>query len=175
MKVSDFDFSMPERLVATVPVAVRDTSRLMVLNGENPPEHRMFSDIVEYFNPGDMLVLNDTKVLPFRLPGRKPSGGAVELLLVRDISEDGSRKRWEVLSKGGYTGPLEFTGAIWANVTDGAVADLEYEGSLEDVLYNCGEMPIPPYLKRRADARDRLWYQTVYAKNPGSIAAPTAA
>ncbi len=174
MKVSDFDFSVPERLIATEPAHGRDTSRLMVLNGTEAPAHRKFPDMVEYLNPGDMLVLNDTKVLPFCLPGRKPSGGAVELLLVRDISEDGSGKCWEVLSKGGYTGPLEFTGPLWANVTDGVIADLEYEGELEDVLDSCGVMPLPPYIKRHADERDRRWYQTVYARKPGSIAAPTA-
>ncbi|MCK4909986.1 MAG: tRNA preQ1(34) S-adenosylmethionine ribosyltransferase-isomerase QueA [Thermodesulfovibrionales bacterium] len=174
MKVSDFDFSMPERLVATEPAPGRDSSRLMVLNGGASPEHREFPDILEYLHPGDMLLLNDTKVLPYRLHGRKPTGGAVELLLVRDISQDGSGKHWEVLSKGSYTGTLEFTGPLWANVTDGAVAELEYEGELEAVLDSCGEMPLPPYIKRRADERDRKWYQTVYARRPGSIAAPTA-
>ena len=174
MKVSDFDFSMPERLVATEPAPGRKSSRLMVLSGEASPAHRHFPDLIEYLNRGDMLLLNDTKVLPCRLHGRKPTGGAVEILLVRDISDNGSGKRWEVLSKGGYTGPLEFTGPLRANITDGAIADLEYEGVLEDVLEDCGEMPLPPYIKRRADERDRRWYQTVYARRPGSIAAPTA-
>jgi len=174
MKVSDFDFAMPERLVATEPADGRESSRLMVLNGDASAAHRNFPDLLEYLNRGDMLLLNDTKVLPCLLHGRKPTGGAVDLLLVRDISQDGSGKHWEVLSRGGYTGPLEFNGPLWANVTDGVIADLEYEGALEDVLADCGEMPLPPYIKRRADQRDRQWYQTVYARSPGSIAAPTA-
>jgi S-adenosylmethionine:tRNA ribosyltransferase-isomerase len=174
MKVSDFDFQMPERLIALEPVPQRDSSRLMVLNESNETAHRQFHDIVEYLNPGDMLLLNNTKVLPYRLQGRKPSGGLVEITLVRDVSEDGSGKQWEVLSKGGYTGPLEFTVPLWIQLTDGVFAELEYEGALEDILEACGVMPLPPYIKRKADQRDRKWYQTVYAEKAGSIAAPTA-
>jgi len=173
MKTSEFDFDLPERLVALEPVPDRDSSRLMVL-GDDTLEDKHFPDIINYLKPGDMLLMNDTRVLPCRLLGRKPSGGAVEITLVRDISDDNTSKRWEVLSKGGYSGPLEFTGPLWANLTDGSVADLEFEGDFMDVLASCGEMPLPPYIKRRADERDKLWYQTVYAKTLGSIAAPTA-
>jgi S-adenosylmethionine:tRNA ribosyltransferase-isomerase len=121
-----------------------------------------------------MLLLNDTRVLPCRLLGRKPTGGAVDVLMVRDISEDSSGRRWEVLTRGGYSGPVEFNGPLWGELTEGRVMDLEFEGDLASLLESLGEMPLPPYIKRRADQRDREWYQTVYARNPGSIAAPTA-
>lgn len=174
MKTSEFEFKLPERLIAMEPAEGREGSRLMVLRGGDPPVHGMFTDIPRHLRPGDMLLLNDTRVLPCRLLGRKPTGGAVDVLLVRDLTPDSSGRRWEVLSRGGYSGPLEFSGPLWGDLKDGRLLELEFEGELPALLESIGEMPLPPYIKRRADQRDREWYQTVYAERPGSIAAPTA-
>lgn len=177
MKTADFDFPLPENLIAKIPVPERGGSRLMVLGAANAVEHRGygvehrgFADLHEYLNAGDMIVLNNTRVLPCRLRGVRRGGRELEVLLVRPIEG----RRWEVLSAGGYSGPLEIAPGVHAEMHKGLEADLYYEGDLEDMLERIGEMPLPPYLKRRATGDDRQWYQTEYAEVPGSIAAPTA-
>jgi S-adenosylmethionine:tRNA ribosyltransferase-isomerase len=170
MKLTDFEFHLPPELIAKHPVDNRSDSRLMVLGQE--VEHRKFTDLPDYFNAGDVLVLNNTKVLPCRLRGIKRSGNPLEVTLVREISKD--EHKWEVLSAGGYNGPLEIADGLSATIHKGLEATLHYEGDLRELLLKHGEMPLPPYLKRRATAEDLNWYQTVYANCEGSIAAPTA-
>jgi len=174
MTTADFDFSLPEELIAREPVPERGGSRLMVLDrAKGGPEHRMFTDLPDYLNPGDMLLLNNTRVLPCRLRGTKKNGRELEVLLVRPLDGD----RWEVLSPGGYSGPLEIAPGVSAMIQGGLEARFRIEpgqGELRDIIERHGEMPLPPYLKRRARDEDRLWYQTEYAEVEGSIAAPTA-
>ena len=172
MNLSEFEFPLPEDLIALEPARERGGSRLLVLCPGGPPEHRMFTDLPEYLRPGDMLVLNDTRVTPCRVPVVRERGGAMlEVLLVRP-RPDG---RWDVMSKGGYTGAAATPcGRIRMTLDHGMVAELEHDGTLADALEASGLMPLPPYIKRQPDERDRAWYQTVYARQEGSIAAPTA-
>lgn len=172
MRTSDFDFDLPPELIAQTAVEPRDASRLLVLGAEGPPEHRRFADITEYLQPGDALVLNDTRVLAARLHGRFAGGGAVEALLVRDLG-DGS---WEALVRPGRRAR---TGRIVAfGGTTGIVTEARGEGFVVLQFEPCvdpttlGEMPLPPYIRRRPANPER--YQTVYARVPGSAAAPTA-
>jgi S-adenosylmethionine:tRNA ribosyltransferase-isomerase len=170
MKVSDFDFHLPQRLIAEEPAPRRDASRLLVLRRDGGIEHRRFRDLIEYLKEGDMLLLNRTRVLPFRLRGVKPTGGRLDVLLVRNLSG----KRWEILSAGGYTGSLSFSERLSAEIHGGRTADLSYSGDLKEILWETGEMPLPPYISRRPGRTDKERYQTVYAEADGSIAAPTA-
>lgn len=170
MKVSDFDFPLPQSLIAERPAPRRDGSRLMVLGRDGGIEHRRFYDLPEYLEEGDMLLLNRTRVLPFRLRGVKPTGGRLDILLVRNIAGD----RWEILSTGKYTGPLAFSGKLTAEIHGGRTADLAYSGDLKEILWEAGEMPLPPYIRRGPNGMDKERYQTVYARDDGSIAAPTA-
>jgi S-adenosylmethionine:tRNA ribosyltransferase-isomerase len=171
MKVSEFDFALPEGLIAREPAPVRDLSRLLVLDrGADSLAHRTFRDIAEYLLPGDMLVLNRTKVLPVRLRGRRPDGRSLDILLVREVGGG----LWEILSKGGYTGEVSVSPRLSASVEGGRTARLKYEGDLASVLASEGDMPLPPYIGRDPVAEDKIRYQTVYARTPGSIAAPTA-
>jgi S-adenosylmethionine:tRNA ribosyltransferase-isomerase len=170
MKIQDFDFPLPENLIASRPRERRDRSRLLVLGRDGSLEHTTFAALHEYLNPGDMLLLNKTKVLPMRLLGRKPDGGVLEILLVAKVSGN----RWEIMSKGRYSGPLAISPRLRAEVTRGEEAELFHEGALKDILWEDGVMPLPPYIKRPADGLDKERYQTVYAEDEGSIAAPTA-
>lgn len=191
MKAAEFDFPLPAHLIAKRPAEKRDDARLLVLRrGEAPAgfiEHRRFSDLPEYLHEGDMLLLNDTRVLPVRLRGVKPTGGRLDILLVRNIlgnnSRNSSRNIWEILSKGRYTGKISITGRkggprpLEAVIEDGRRAELFYEGPFRDMLDECGMMPLPPYIRRTPDESDRERYQTVYAAGADrdySIAAPTA-
>jgi S-adenosylmethionine:tRNA ribosyltransferase-isomerase len=170
MSLTDFDFALPKELIAYEPAQERDGSRLLVLSKDGGTEHRRFSDLHEYLKPGDMLLLNMTKVLPFRLFGTKQSGEGLDILLVRNIEG----KSWEILSRGSYTGPLYVSDRLTAHVHAGRTAEIEYEGDLRDILWEQGHMPLPPYIKRPANRMDKERYQTVYARDEGSIAAPTA-
>jgi len=146
----------------------------MVLDrGGSAPEHRMFTDLPQYLEAGDMLLLNNTRVLPCRLRGIRRNGRVLEVLLVRPIEAG----RWEVLSPGGYSGPLEIAPGVSATMRGGLEAEFIIDpslGGIREILEAHGEMPLPPYLKRSARAEDRIWYQTEYAEVEGSIAAPTA-
>ncbi|MFJ7509808.1 tRNA preQ1(34) S-adenosylmethionine ribosyltransferase-isomerase QueA [Peribacillus simplex] len=180
MKLDMFDFHLPEELIAQVPLEDREASRLMVLDKETGKlQHDVFSHITEYIKPGDCLVLNDTKVLPARLYGSKEGTGAkIEVLLLKQEHDD----VWETLVKPakrikeGSTivfgdGKLS---AVCTGVLEhgGRILEFKYEGIFYEILEKLGEMPLPPYIKEQLDDQDR--YQTVYARERGSAAAPTA-
>ena len=179
MKTRDFWYALPEELIAQTPLENRDTSRLMVLNKDTGAvEHKHFFDILDYLRPGDCLVMNDSRVLPARLLGHRPTGGAVELLLLRDLGD----KRWECLAKPGRKlqkgqqvvfGKGELTATVLEVCEDGnRIVEFHYEGIFLEVLESLGKMPLPPYIK--AELQDQERYQTVYSKEIGSAAAPTA-
>ena len=180
MKVTDFDFYLPEELIAQHPLEERDSSRLMVLDRETGEiEHKIFHDIIDYLNEGDTLVLNNTRVMPARLIGEKEgTGGKIEFLLLKRVDKD----RWECLAKPGKSARVgrKFTfgeGKLKAEVVDvledgNRIVEFSYEGIWEEVLDSLGEMPLPPYIHERLEDRER--YQTVYSKENGSAAAPTA-
>ncbi|MFC5713535.1 tRNA preQ1(34) S-adenosylmethionine ribosyltransferase-isomerase QueA [Thalassorhabdus alkalitolerans] len=179
MNVNDFDFTLPEELIAQTPLKKRDASRLMIVNpADGNIEHRHFPDILDYMKEGDTLVLNDTRVLPARLLGQKETGGQAEVLLLKQVKGD----EWETLVKPAKRVKpgtvIEFgDGRLKAVCTDvlehgGRVLDFQYEGVFLEVLESLGEMPLPPYIKEKLDDRER--YQTVYAEQDGSAAAPTA-
>ncbi|WP_144526611.1 tRNA preQ1(34) S-adenosylmethionine ribosyltransferase-isomerase QueA [Peribacillus simplex] len=180
MKLDMFDFHLPEELIAQVPLEDREASRLMVLDKETGKlQHDVFSHITEYIKPGDCLVLNDTKVLPARLYGSKEGTGAkIEVLLLKQEHDD----VWETLVKPakrikeGSTivfgdGKLS---AVCTGVLEhgGRILEFKYDGIFYEILEKLGEMPLPPYIKEQLDDQDR--YQTVYARERGSAAAPTA-
>ena len=179
MKTSDFWYDLPEELIAQTPLQQRDSSRLLVLDRvSGEVQHRHFYDILDYLNPGDCLVLNDSRVLPARLLGHRPTGGAVEVLLLRDLGD----KKWECLCKPGRKmqvgnevifGDGELTATV-AEVqeTGNRVVEFHYEGIFLEVLERLGKMPLPPYIK--AELLDQERYQTVYSREVGSAAAPTA-
>ena len=179
MKTSDFFYDLPEELIAQTPLQKRDTSRLLVLNRENGEiSHKHFYDILDYLNPGDCLVMNDSRVLPARLLGHRPTGGAVEVLLLRDLGD----KKWECLCKPGRkmqvgnevifgNGELTAT-VVEVQETGNRVVQFHYEGIFLEVLERLGKMPLPPYIKEELQDQER--YQTVYSKAVGSAAAPTA-
>ncbi|MFD1395247.1 tRNA preQ1(34) S-adenosylmethionine ribosyltransferase-isomerase QueA [Kroppenstedtia eburnea] len=182
MDVSQFDFELPEELIAQEPAPKRSGSRLMVVNRENQTvEHRRFPDLLEYLHPGDVLVLNDTRVRPARLVGVKEGTGArIELLLLNPLGGD----RWEALVKPAKRvkegtvvrfgdGKLQAVAQEMTDAAGGRVFQLQYqEQDLEILLERLGEMPLPPYIHRRLDEPER--YQTVYSRAVGSAAAPTA-
>ena len=179
MKTHDFYYDLPEELIAQTPLEKRDTSRLMVLNRETGEvEHKHFYDVIDYLQPGDCLVMNDSRVLPARLLGHRPTGGAVEVLLLRDLGD----KKWECLCKPGRKmlvgnevifGDGELTATVTEVKEDGnRVVEFHYEGIFLEVLERLGKMPLPPYIK--AELADQERYQTVYSREVGSAAAPTA-
>lgn len=179
MKTHDFWYDLPEELIAQTPLEQRDSSRLLVLNRESGQvSHRHFYDILDYLHPGDCLVLNDSRVLPARLLGHRPTGGAVEVLLLRDLGN----KQWECLCKPGRKmqpgnevifGDGELTATVKEVQEDGnRVVEFQYEGIFLEVLERLGKMPLPPYIKAELQNQER--YQTVYSREVGSAAAPTA-
>ena len=179
LKTHDFWYDLPEELIAQTPLQKRDTSRLLVLGRETGAvEHKHFYNILEYLQPGDCLVMNDSRVLPARLLGHRPTGGAVEVLLLRDLGEN----RWECLCKPGRKmqvgqqvifGDGELTATV-AEVTESGnrIVEFSYEGIFLEMLERLGKMPLPPYI--REELADQERYQTVYSKEVGSAAAPTA-
>ena len=179
MKTHDFYYDLPEELIAQTPLEKRDASRLMTLDRvTGDVEHRHFYDIIDYLNPGDCLVMNDSRVLPARLLGHRPTGGAVEVLLLRDMGT----KCWECLCKPGKKmqpgsevifGNGELTATVKEVQEDGnRVVEFHYEGIFLEVLERLGKMPLPPYIKEELQDQER--YQTVYSRELGSAAAPTA-
>jgi S-adenosylmethionine:tRNA ribosyltransferase-isomerase len=182
MDLSDFDYDLPEALVAQEPVTPRDASRLLVLPREGPAEHRRFAELEELLAPGDLLVFNDTKVIPARLVGRKESGGKVELLLCEPL-EGGLGARWRAL--GQASKPIRAGSVVTFDGLTARIEAIEGEGfyvvrldregaALEAALSRAGRTPLPPYIHREPDPRDRERYQTIWAREPGSAAAPTA-
>lgn len=183
MNVSDFDYQLPEELIAQQPSEQRDGCRLLVVHRDTGViEHRRFSDILEYLNPGDCLVLNDSKVIPARLFGTKEGTGAhIEFLLSKKVKDN----EWETLVRPGkrlrpgdfvsFGEQGELRAEILSNGEDGTrIVRFTCEGEFMDVLEKLGSMPLPPYIERESEEGDKDRYQTVYAKNEGSVAAPTA-
>ena len=179
MKTSDFDYILPENLIAQTPVYPRDTSRLLVYNRKaDTIEHKRFYDIIDYLREGDVLVRNNTKVLPARMFAYTPNGGKVEILLLKrfDLNE------WEVLVKPGKKARVGAKLTISEELSLEVLSTIEesgsrrvrffYNGVFEDVISRVGEMPLPPYITEKL--KDQARYQTVYAKVDGSAAAPTA-
>ena len=179
MNKTDFYFDLPERLIAQTPLEKRDTSRLLHLDKTTGKiEHRHFYDVKQYLRKGDCLVLNDSRVLPARLIGARPTGGSVELVLLKDLGEG----CWECLSRPGRKtkpgqeivfGNGELTATV-QSVTEGGnrIVKFQYEGVFLEVLERLGKMPLPPYIKE--ELKDAERYQTVYSRELGSAAAPTA-
>lgn len=180
MNLKEFDYYLPEELIAQDPLPDRTSSRLMVLHKDTGEiEHRHFADIIEYLNPGDCLVINDTKVIPARLYGTKVETGAViEILLLKRREND----VWECLVKPGKKAKPGTVISFGEGILTGEITDIfddgnrlikfRYEGIFEEILDQLGEMPLPPYITHKLQDKNR--YQTVYAKNEGSAAAPTA-
>ncbi len=189
MKLSEFDYQLPKEMIAQHPVEPRDSSRLMVLNG-NGIEHKKFSDLPELLRPGDLLVMNNSRVIPARMYGTKDTGGKLEVLLVRRLED----KYYECLVRGkikpdsnirfhsGVTGKVKDTSedTIKGKVIEridthtGLRYNIRFQcdGAFESRLNDIGAMPVPPYIKEQLDNNER--YQTIYSKHEGSIAAPTA-
>lgn len=179
MRLSEFNFPFDESLIADHPVSPRDHARLLVVPRKGGPvfQHAKVKDLPDLLQAGDVVVLNDTKVMPARLHGTKrSSGGKVEVLLVRPLEETS----WEVLLKGHVTAGqiLQFQDEATAEVLERTpartVLRIDARGSIKDLLEKIGEVPLPPYIKRPADERDKEAYQTVFARSEGAVAAPTA-
>jgi len=180
LRVEEFDYRLPPELIAQDPIPERDRSRLLVLDRRDRSiTHKQFYQVIEYLGPGDALVLNNTKVIPARLRGVRLTGGKAEVLLLRALGED----TWECLVKPGQktrTGDRlffgkdgELVGTVLSRTGyGGRIVRWTYQGRWEEVLANLGEMPLPPYIKKPLVEPSR--YQTVYARIPGSAAAPTA-
>ena len=179
MKTEDFNYNLPENLIAQTPLKNRSESRLMVLDKNGNINHKKFLNIIDYLNPGDALVINDTKVIPARLIGEKSDTKAViELLLLKDLGNN----IWECLAKPQkrlHEGTIISFGngilkaKVIEKLEEGITkVELIYEGILVEILDELGSMPLPPYIHEKLNDKDR--YQTVYAKNYGSAAAPTA-
>ena len=179
MKVTEFDYELPEELIAQTPIEKRDESRLMVLNRkEHTIEHKKFKDIIDYLEPGDCLVRNNTKVIPARIYGKKETGANIEFLLLNNIEGD----IWETIVRPGNklhigTKVIFGDGLLKAEILDTMPGGTRkvlftYEGIFNEILDKIGLMPLPPYIHEELKEKDR--YQTVYAKYEGSAAAPTA-
>lgn len=180
MDLKDFNYDLPEELIAQDPLEDRSSSRLMVLHKDTGRiEHKIFRDIIDYLNPGDCLVINDTKVIPARLMGiKEDTGAAIEVLLLKRNADD----VWECLVKPGKKARTGARIAFGEGLLVGEIVDViedgnrmikfHYEGIFEEILDKLGQMPLPPYITHKLQDKNR--YQTVYARNEGSAAAPTA-
>ncbi|MFG6318598.1 MAG: tRNA preQ1(34) S-adenosylmethionine ribosyltransferase-isomerase QueA [Clostridia bacterium] len=179
MKVEEFNYELPKELIAQTPYDKRDEARLMVLDKENKTiEHKVFKDVLEYLKPGDCLVINDTKVIPARIYGKKDTGANVEFLLLKNLGND----EWEAMVRPGNKlkvgSKVEFgKGILKAEILEimpggNRKVKFEYEGIFNEILDQIGLMPLPPYITETLKDKDK--YQTVYAKYEGSSAAPTA-
>ena len=183
MRIEDFDYNLPEELIAQTPLEQRDSCRLMVLDREKKTiEHRHFYDILDYLKEGDCLVLNDSRVIPARIYGTKEGTGAhIEMLLIKRIDGD----RWECMVRPGKRlhegNTVVFTDNFKAHVlgihdkeNGTRLVEFEYDGIFMERLEEIGSMPLPPYIRRAAEESDKEMYQTVYSRIDGSVAAPTA-
>ncbi|MGI6712930.1 MAG: tRNA preQ1(34) S-adenosylmethionine ribosyltransferase-isomerase QueA [Bacillota bacterium] len=179
MKLSDFNYCLPEELIAQHPVEPRDASRLLVIHRKSGEiEHRIFRDIIEYLYPGDVLVINDTKVLPARIFATKETGAVIEVILLKQIDA----YRWEVLVRPGKKAKIGaklifLPGELEADIIEqtpegGRILEFKYRGDFYAILDQVGNIPLPPYIKEKLTDPNR--YQTVYAEKKGSAAAPTA-
>lgn len=181
MRTDDFDFDLPEELIAQHPMEQRDHSRLLAMDKKSGSlQHRRFDDILDYLRPGDVLVLNNTRVIPARLYGVKKGGTAkIEVLLLTPVKD--RKDTWEVLVHPGKRmkigaqvvfGDNKMVGTVLEETDTGRIMSFEYDGIFNEILDEMGTMPLPPYIKEKLDDQER--YQTVYAKERGSAAAPTA-
>ena len=179
MKKSDFYFDLPEELIAQTPLEKRDSSRLLHLDRQSGEvKHEHFYDITAHLRKGDCLVLNDSRVMPARLYGRRSTGGSIEVVLLRDLGDG----KWECLTRPGkktrpgaeiYFGEDELKATVTDVIEDGnRILQFEYNGIFLEILDKLGKMPLPPYIK--AELQDKERYQTVYSREIGSAAAPTA-
>ena len=181
MRIEEFDYTLPPSLIAQYPSPQRGDSRVMVLHrSQGTIEHRDFRDILDYFHPGDLLVMNNTRVLPVRLIGKKESGGKCEILLIP--SWNGARGIWEVLIKGARKikrgARIQFGKGLYGEVKEvnegkGKIC-FSGQGEVMEILQKIGHIPLPPYIKREDEPLDKDRYQTIFAERDGSIAAPTA-
>ncbi len=181
--LSDYDYELPEGRIARYPAERRDESRLLALTEDGATRHLRFRDIVELFRPGDVLVVNETKVVPARLLGRKPTGAPAEIFLLRPLPESADPHLWEALVRPGSKLKPGRTVVVADDLTvevldsapgSGRVVRLITELPVAEAIERHGHMPLPPYLGREDEPLDRERYQTVYAREPGSVAAPTA-
>lgn len=183
MQRRDFYFDLPDELIARYPAQQRDGSRLLVLQGDGRLEHRQFPDLLDYLREGDLLVFNDTRVIPARLFGAKESGGRIEILIERLVDEHHALAHIRA-SKSPKAGSRLFlaedaeapvgSDAVEVLGRQGALFELRFDAPLLEQLNTYGHMPLPPYIDRADDAEDQQRYQTVYAKRDGAVAAPTA-
>lgn len=185
MRTSDFDFFLPKNLIASRPLEKRDSSRLLVLHKNRKIEHKMFFDVVGYMNKGDMLLLNNTKVFPARILAVRSDNKEIDILFIKEADSSGT---WEVMYRGGFRGEIFIRDAIKAEVwIERQASSAKYQTTkkflrfldieplkAKDIIWQHGYMPLPPYIRRMPDDEDRQTYQTVYAEDEGSIAAPTA-
>jgi S-adenosylmethionine:tRNA ribosyltransferase-isomerase len=178
MFLSEFDFPFDPSLIADHPIEPRDQARLLVMpKGGGACAHHRVADFHKFLNPKDLIIVNDTKVLAARLSGRKqPGGGHVELVLVRPAKSN-QPDQWEVLCKGTKPGQtIELDGGATATVVEQGAGGIimKFSSSVPALLEKIGRMPLPPYIKRDPNEQDRIWYQTLFAREAGAIAAPTA-
>ena len=177
MDKSDFDFELPPELIAQAPLAQRSASRLLWLNpADGHIEDKVFRDLPAFCRPGDLLVFNNTKVLPARLHGHKPSGGAVEIMIERVCGTHEVIAQLRASKKPREGGEIVLADGSRATMLgrEGSFFRLRFDTALDDLLPRVGKMPLPPYITRQADDSDDSRYQTVYAREPGAVAAPTA-
>ncbi|MEX0975795.1 MAG: tRNA preQ1(34) S-adenosylmethionine ribosyltransferase-isomerase QueA [Woeseia sp.] len=177
MQLAEFDYTLPDELIARYPAPERRMSRLLLVDARSAQmADRRFGDLLEYFRAGDLLVLNDTRVVPARLHGRKASGGRVEMLIERVLSPCKALVQLRASKSPGASVKIEFAGGQVATVIGRREAfyELEFSSPVEELLESLGEVPLPPYLGRASEPSDRERYQTVYARHPGAVAAPTA-
>jgi S-adenosylmethionine:tRNA ribosyltransferase-isomerase len=182
LNISSFDYKLPKERIALYPMSDRSSSKLLVIDRSRDIfEHKIFSDITDYFNRGDLLVLNNSKVFPARLHGhKKNTGGKVEIFLLRKLSNN----KWEALVKPGKRlqpgSIVELANRqILANIGErtevgGRIIEFMANGNLMDLIWRYGEVPLPPYISREPEEQDKTTYQTIYARNVGAVAAPTA-
>lgn len=179
MNLNELEYNLPAELIAQQPLKERDQARLLVLyKNTGLIQNRIFFQIVEYLNSGDMLIINNTKVIPARLIGKKPTGGKIEILLVREKLREDNNSVWEIMTKGNYYGKVfidETELYIRKNAYNKEIIFPNMDSQLVKKFINDkGFMPLPPYIRRKPVREDRDDYQTVYAQQNGSIAAPTA-
>jgi S-adenosylmethionine:tRNA ribosyltransferase-isomerase len=179
VKLSDYDYNLPKELIAKYPAEPRDSCKLMVLNRKDKSiEHRIFRDIIDYLEEGDLLVLNDTKVIPARLKGKKETGANVEIFLLRPFSED----TWEVLIKNikrlkeGQKVIIvdDFQAELLEKYEEGKAKVKLIGDNVNELIKKYGRIPLPPYMEREDEEKDKDYYQTVFAKKEGAVASPTA-
>ncbi len=171
MDTDSFSFNPPKKLIALSPSPEGGKSRLMVLFRNNRKiEHKIFEEVSDFLERGDLIVLNDTKVIPARLTGKDKNGNTLDILITKRLEHN----KFKILSRGRFNGRIKISEDLEADVINGKEAFFYFDRDFYSILWEIGEMPLPPYIKRKPNNRDRKWYQTCFAKKEGSIAAPTA-